>query len=74
MKTLPVVGKQYTDRDGVTVVVTRIVKSGGGNTTAMRRNTKKTGYTITISNGKFESTLGLEAFTRIRRFTEDATD
>ncbi len=62
MSNIPVPGKQYTDRDGITVTVTDVNKSGGGNNYGMRRKGRPTGYSVTISNGKFECSIGLRAF------------
>lgn len=62
MKNTPEIGKQYTDRDGYVVTVVNVEPSKVGNVYALKKHHRTIGYTVTISNGKFECTIGLQAF------------
>lgn len=68
MKNIPEVGKAYTDRDGISVTVIQVIKTSGGGG-AMRRKSKNTGYSVVISNGKYEAKIGLNVF-HMRGFKE----
>lgn len=62
MSNMPVPGKQYTDRDGYVVTVISVEPSRVGNVYSLKKHHRTIGYTVTMSNGKFECTIGLQAF------------
>lgn len=63
MKNLPIVGQTYTDRHGFSVLITAVIKSGGGaGPTGDQRKSKLTGYRVEMLHGSIPHTLGLQQF------------
>lgn len=61
--TLPVVGREYTDRHNFTITVTAVEKSGGGRSFGgNQRKGKLTGYTVTATHGGREHKMALRDF------------
>lgn len=72
MKTLPVVGRQYTDRDGFTVVVVNVEPTARGAAVFGRaeRRGKNVGYRIDVTHKGRPHSMGMQIFTQ-RGFKED---
>lgn len=65
MKNMPEVGKAYTDKDGFTVTVTKVIRSGGGKAFGGdARKSKLTGHTVTAVRNGVSYDFGGQAFER----------
>lgn len=63
MKNIPEVGKAYTDRNGFTVTVVAVERSGGGKSFGgNERKSKLTGHTVTVLHKDVKHRFGGEAF------------
>ena len=73
MQNLPVVGKQYTDRSGFTVIITSVEPTARGAAVFGRgeRKGKNIGYRIEMAHKGVTHSMGMQIFTQ-RGFKEDA--
>lgn len=65
MKNIPEVGKAYTDRNGFTVTVVAVERSGGGKSFGGdKRKGKLTGHTVSAERNGVSYNFGGQAFER----------